>query len=41
MPLIERRWQANEMEVVDREESDWRMGFQLGDDEVALYLWWD
>lgn len=41
MSLIEQRWKADEMEVVDREEADWCMGMQLGDDEVVLYLWWD
>jgi len=41
MPLIEQRWKTDELEVVDREETRWCMGLQLGDDEIVLYLWWD
>ena len=41
MSLIEQRWRADEMEVIDRDEANWSMGLQLKDDEVVLYLWWD
>lgn len=40
-PMIEERWQANVVDVLDHDEAEMSMGCTLGPDARILYAWWD
>lgn len=39
--MIEERWQANVVNVLDRDEAEMSMGCTLGPDDRILCVWWD